>query len=176
MKSVRTTVGSAKFILALLAVTATMASHGVALAHGQLEGSDPEDGARLKAAPPEVVVTYTEVPSDANGFRVKDGCGRNVIRTVAVEGNSIRARTPDAQPGTWLVRWDVISAQDGHETEGSLTFKVAGKPDCSEGTEPKAQGPGGGEESSGVSGTTLLLIGAGSVVLIAIALVVRRKS
>jgi methionine-rich copper-binding protein CopC len=146
-----------------------------AAAHGELEGSDPEEGATLQAPPPEVTIELTETPTNADELEVLDGCGRNVIEKAKVVDKNLVASLQEAQPGAWLARWRVQSDEDGHVTEGSISFRVQGKPDCSAGTKPQAEEPST-DDSSSVSPTLILSIVVGTGVLIGIAFLVRRTS
>lgn len=147
----------------------------LALAHGELERTDPEAGAVLKAPPAEVSIDLTETPTDASNLKVLDGCGRNVIEQAEVKGKSLVASIQEAQPGAWLASWRILSDEDGHVTNGSITFRVRGAPDCSAKTTPKAQEPPA-ESSSSIDPTAIFLIVGGSVVIIGLALLVRRSS
>jgi methionine-rich copper-binding protein CopC len=145
-----------------------------AFAHGEYTSSTPEKGAKLDAVPSEVVVSFSEAPVDANTFVVKDGCGRDVVNTATVEGRKILATTSAGQPGAWLAEWDIVSAEDGHPSSGSLSFRVTGQPDCSKDT-------GGGQgraapEGGGGSGTILLILAGATVVLVVLAVAFRGKS
>jgi methionine-rich copper-binding protein CopC len=158
-----------------LCIFFTLLSVMPAAAHGQLAGSDPEEGAVLDATPPEVTIDLTETPTDAKDFEVLDGCGRNVINRARVVEKSLVASIQESQPGAWLVRWRIVSDEDGHVTDGSLSFRVTGEPDCSAGTKPEAQKPTV-DDSSSVSPALILGIVVGTLLLIGLAVLVRRKS
>jgi methionine-rich copper-binding protein CopC len=147
---------------------------GPSFAHGEFETSDPAKNATLEAVPPEVSVTYTETPAAGAKFVVKDGCGREVGAKAAVEGKALVAQVSGSQPGTWIVEWNVISAEDGHQTKGSLTFKVTGRPDCS-GTATSGGGSTSGDEPSSIPSAVFIGVGVG-VALVAIAAIIRRSS
>lgn len=167
--------------LMVLAITAISVP---AFAHGDIATSDPADGARLKKVPEQVRVTFTETPARDSKFVVKDGCGE-VVGDPTVDGKALVVQVADAQPGSWSARWDVLSAEDGHQTEGAITFKVAGKPDCSEDEEPADQGddigdagePIAGDEAGGGGIPSIVWIGAvAGLALVGLALFVRRSS
>jgi methionine-rich copper-binding protein CopC len=145
---------------------------GIALSHGEIASSDPEADAVLDQIPPEVSVTYTETPADSSKFVVKDGCGDEVGTGVAVKGKALVAQVSDGQPGTWTVTWDVLSAEDGHETHGSISFKVQAKPDCSGGGSPTTSTTDETPKSFPVIVVVVAVIG---VLLVALALLVRRS-
>ncbi len=156
-------------------------SQVAALAHGEIAGSDPADGARLKSPPKEVSVTYSEAPADADRFKVTDGCGNKVVQTASVEGDAITAQIVGGEPGSWLVEWKIVSAEDGHPSDGSISFRVAGKPDCAKPKETSksteaAPPPSDGGEDDGGGSAIFLWLGVGTVALVVVALLLRRTT
>lgn len=151
----------------------------VAHAHGEIAGSNPQAGAVLPKVPLEVSVTYSETPAASSRFVVKDGCGDDVTAAVDVQGKSLVAEVSAAKPGTWTVTWDVLSAEDGHETHGSISFKVRSKPDCSDGG---VKSPGGTTRSAPTPDepqsfpVVVIVVGILGVLLVVIALLVRRST
>ena len=147
--------------------------------HGELQGTDPLKGQTLNKVPRRVSVTLTETPQRNARFIVVDGCKRTVSDAVAVEGNVLSATIEGtARPGDWIMSYRAISSEDGHLTDGSIRFKVAGKKDCSPDQEPpssetpipsdsptgRADDPGGDGGSSPVlpiilGGTAILGLG-----------------
>ncbi len=90
---------------------------------------------------------------------------------------AITASLADGQPGKWTVRTNVISGVDGHNTRDRWTFGVRGEADC---TAPQTEAPDaaagdGDDEGDGSSAMPLLAIGAATVALIAIGLVLRGR-
>ena len=166
--------------MAVVAIFTMSSPH--AMAHGDIATSDPADGANLKKVPNEVSVTFSETPAADSRFVVKDGCG-DVIGDPSVEEKSIVVAVADAQPGTWSVKWNVLSAEDGHQTEGAISFKVKGEPDCSGDVEESpaddigdAAPPVDNPDSDGGGLPTVVIIGGLiGVVLVALAIVVRRS-
>jgi methionine-rich copper-binding protein CopC len=116
-------VRSALMVLAILAVAATAA------AHGMLERSEPRDGSTLKQSPPQVRLLFSSAiePAysrvevlDAEGRRVDLGDG-----TVDAANRSLlRVSLPALPPGRYRVAWRVLSV-DTHVTEGTVTFRIA---------------------------------------------------
>lgn len=157
-----------------LAVVVCCLLAGPAVAHGEIESSDPKADSTIAQVPPEVSVTFSETPADSSKFVVKDGCGDEVGTGVEVQGKSLVAATSGAQPGTWTVTWDVLSAEDGHETEGSISFKVKGEPDCiADGGKTTTPGP---KEEPQSFPTIVVVAGVIGIVLVGVALVVRRSA
>ncbi len=106
-------------LLALLLIALPV----IALAHAQLRGSEPAEGATVAAPPQEVTLDFNEAVSPL------------VLRWIGpdgsitdVEGAASNARVTVLSPqgigeGTHLVSWRVVSS-DGHPVGGTLTFHV----------------------------------------------------
>jgi methionine-rich copper-binding protein CopC len=140
MKRTLISTGAVVFLLLALA--------GPAGAHGGLEVSDPEDGARLSGAPKSVSMTFTEMPSNDSVLKVVDGCRRDVIRRTSATDHTLLGKIGAAQPGKWKASYRVISAEDGHLTKGAIRFTVEGKKDCT----PDDDGSGEPSEEPGDAG------------------------
>ena len=156
---------------------------GAALAHGGLQASSPEDGARVAASPGKLTMTFSEVPAKDSVMKVSDGCKRDVVASTSVAGNDLVGTLGDGQPGKWRASYRVISAEDGHLTKGRLSFTVKGKKDCNpdgdggggvdptEGPADAGDGPGAGE-----SDFPVVPVAVGAAGLLIVGLVVRRVS
>ncbi len=94
-----------------------------AQAHTSLLSSDPSDGARLDAAPQQIVLTFTESlnePSEASV--VVDGTTHDA--TVQIDGPRLLVEPSGEQPdGAYEINYRVVSA-DGHPITGTLAFTV----------------------------------------------------
>jgi len=95
-------------------------------AHAFLDHADPRVGSTTRTAPAAVTLTFTEgVEPSFSKIEVLDGDGR----AVAVgplehpDDASLRVSIPALAPGTYRVKWRVVSV-DTHETEGSFTFSL----------------------------------------------------
>lgn len=128
-------------MLPLCALSVALAP-GVAWAHGELESSDPEEGARLAVTPAKVTVMLTVAPSDAR-LRVRDGCGLEVAKKTNVTRRRAGTKIArSAQPGKWTVRFQVVSSEDGHITDEAFSFAVRGRRNCgTEEAEPPSPSP-----------------------------------
>jgi copper transport protein len=120
-------------------LTATSAS-----AHAVVVSSDPEDGARLAAAPSTVSVTFDESVGLGGGgyLRVIDQVGRRVDDGTASHpgGDGTKISVPlraGLGDGTYTASYRVVSA-DSHPVAGSLRFVVGNG----------ALGPGAGGSST----------------------------
>lgn len=150
---------------------------GVALAHGDLQSTDPAGGSRVGKAPRAVEIVFTEAPTNDSRFQVIDGCGNDVFEQASGEGDTRRLSVNGGQAGKWIVTYRVISAEDGHFTKGEFSFRVTGERDCSRdevGTPgPResdgpgvAEGPDGDVASVSTEPSILLIVLAGGAVIV----------
>jgi copper resistance protein C len=107
--------------LALLLLLGGVGAH----AHAFLDHADPRVGSTVNAATGEVSLLFTQNLEPAfstmevtgpSGQRVDDGKPR-------IEGNVMHVPLRLDQPGTYRVKWRVLSV-DTHTTEGAFSFKV----------------------------------------------------
>src|SRR5215212_12080046 len=106
-----------------------LATGPMATAHGALQSSDPGDGSSLDRAPSAVTLRFTERPDPGlSTVRVLDSSGRVVAGGPAqpVAGRPLELRVPAAglPAGGYTVSWRIISAVDGHRTDGVFAFGV----------------------------------------------------
>lgn len=98
-------------------------------AHANLSRSEPAANTSLTAAPPEIRIWFTE-PAEAAFSRIE-------VRTVEGEKLDLPPAQVDANDptqlylipgdlpdGLYTVAWRVVSAADGHATEGSFAFGI----------------------------------------------------
>ena len=174
-----TSMGVAAFLLVL-------AIAGPAAAHGDKVKTDPPEGAMMKTVPGRVSITLSEAPTPQAKMQLTDGCGRQVARSVAVRGADIVASVSNAQPGRWKASFRAISSVDGHESEGSWAFRVAGDKDCSQ-DETSGDEPGGDDEveaggdtgpltRSRESSFPVVPVAIGAAILLLAAFLVRRST
>jgi len=124
--------------LALVAAVAglwLLATGPAAAAHGSLLSSEPAGGSSLERAPAAVTLRFSERPDpNLSTVRVLDSGGRVVAGGPArpVAGRPLELRVPTAglAAGGYTVSWRIISAVDGHRTDGVFGFGVgaAGAP------------------------------------------------
>lgn len=117
-----------------------------ASAHAVVEQITPPDGQRLDASPPRVTIRFSEPvqlfrPDDltvvnATGTPASSGAGRVLAADAAIAEVPL---APRLAPGTYTVRWRVVSP-DGHIIPGASVFAVG---DVAI-TPPYLGGPGGG--------------------------------
>ena len=102
-------------------------------AHAERVGSTPKEGAKVKAVPGELTISFSEPPTSDASLTVTDGCDRDVAGDFKISNLEMTAALSEGQPGKWKVESRVISGLDGHSTADSWTFSVKGKADCSGG-------------------------------------------
>ncbi len=159
-----------------------------ALGHADVEETTPSANSRVRKPPREVKLVLAEPPGPGSTLQVRDGCRANVVEdVVADEGESIlSAALARGEAGQWRVRFESVSAVDGHLVRGAYKFTVAGKRRCGEsknrgdaGSNP--QGPhagdlGGDSDESESSSLPVVPLALGTAALVGIALVARRST
>ena len=172
------------FVAVLACVLCALAAP--AWAHGDIERLRPEPEQVKAKAPDHVMLTFTEAPTKDARVAVNDGCGREMTREKYVQGKTLHVFLNKGQPGEWNVSYNVISAVDGHKTNGEYSFTVTGEPDCSE-PEPDASEtvaePTDGTDAAADPDTTptsddsggipIAVVGIGVLALVGIAFLVR---
>jgi methionine-rich copper-binding protein CopC len=105
----------------LLALLGTAAAR----AHAFLDHASPLVGSTLATAPHEVSLWFTQnIEAAFSAVEVSDAKGARVDQGKAqISGNAMRVGLKPLAPGTYRVRWHVLSV-DTHKTEGNFTFRV----------------------------------------------------
>lgn len=101
-----------------------------AYAHAYLQYADPAKDAVVKEAPAKVTLDFTEeVAPRFTRIEVFDAAGKEVDRgdshPEGKEGRRMAVSLPPLAPGKYEVRWQAVSADDGHHTSGRFFFTVA---------------------------------------------------
>jgi methionine-rich copper-binding protein CopC len=150
-----------------------------AFAHGDLVRSEPSGGSKIARAPREVRLVLAEPPGPGSTLRVRDGCADRVVEEIVTseEDSTLTARLARGEPGGWRVRFESVSAVDGHLVRGGFKFKVEGKRDCNDtkiarGANRQKPGPTDEDDSS----LPLVPLAVGTAALVGIALVARRST
>jgi methionine-rich copper-binding protein CopC len=116
----------AKFLGAMSLLAALLAANA-AQAHAFLDHASPLVGSTVASAPHELTLSFTQNLEPA--FSTVTVTGPNGARVDAgkaqVSGNTMRVGLKAAGPGTYRVRWRVLSV-DTHTTQGNFSFKVGG--------------------------------------------------
>jgi copper transport protein len=116
-------------VLAAVAGAWLLATGPAAAAHGSLRSSEPAGGSSLERAPAAVTLRFSERPDPSlSTVRVLDGGGRVVAGGPArpVAGRPLELQVPTAglAAGGYTVSWRIVSAVDGHRTDGVFAFGV----------------------------------------------------
>ena len=121
---------SALSLLLSAVLTLAIGSFGLmsaspALAHDQLIGSNPKNGAQLDKQPEWLELEFsgniqdvgTEIQVNHNGKDVSAG-------EITVEGRKVTSALPDdLEPGDYEIVWRVVS-EDGHPVSGTVKFTI----------------------------------------------------
>lgn len=115
-------------VLALLSAALT----APAFAHAAYESSDPDNGSTVSQPPSRVIADFTErLNPDASSLSVFDPCGTQVDgRDSLIATDRITISMSADKQGTYVVRFDVLSAVDGHTTSGQFSFTSSGGEPC----------------------------------------------
>lgn len=151
MISIRRRVTAAGLAVALFALSALIAAP--AFAHAAYSDSDPQDKETVDSPPEEVWAEFTEPVVDDSKLEVFDPCGRQVDHgDSVVTGYRITVGMSGEAAGLYTVRFAVVSAVDGHPTNGEFTFEAGNGAPCP-GSEPASTG-GEQDGSNSASGQT----------------------
>jgi copper resistance protein C len=106
---------------ALLALIVSISAH----AHAVLDRAEPRVGSTIQTAPSEVVLFFDlNLEPAFSSIEVSDAKGTRVdLGKTSVSASTMRVRLKPLTPGSYHVRWRVLST-DTHKTEGSFTFHV----------------------------------------------------
>ncbi len=114
--------------LLLLVVTVLLLPRA-ALAHAFPEAEEPKVGSTVTSPPQQVSMRF-DAPIEALFSRldVLDSSGQSKDEgtpQVNADTRTLAVHLKPLTPGDYTVKWSVV-AKDGHRTEGSYTFTVAG--------------------------------------------------
>ncbi len=113
--------------LALAGAAAALLMAGQAAAHASLVKSDPADKATV-AAPATISLTFNEDLTPAFSsfdLAMTDGM-KAAVKTKLSKDHKTIVGTPTGKlmVGTYKLSWHAAAADDGHRTEGALSFTV----------------------------------------------------
>ncbi|HEY3208001.1 MAG TPA: copper resistance protein CopC [Gaiellaceae bacterium] len=113
-----------KRLVAAFALVAALLLPAQALAHANLQRTEPAFRERLQAAPRGVMLRFDQpVQAEPNAIEVKNAFGKLVSGTARSTGFDVRTPVGRLARGAYTVRWHVLS-QDGHVVSGVFTFGV----------------------------------------------------
>ncbi len=114
-------------LVGLLATMALLLAGAPAMAHSDLESSNPEDGATLASAPAAIAFVFNEeILPEGNAVTLTDVTAerRLEVGPVEVDGDTVTVAWPESSPaGEFRAAYRVVSA-DGHPINGTITFAV----------------------------------------------------
>jgi copper resistance protein C len=113
----------------LLLLATILARPRAALAHAMPEAEDPKVGSTVTAPPQQVAIRF-DAPIETLFSRldVLGISGQSEAEgtpQVTADTRTLTVHLKPLTPGEYTVKWSVV-AKDGHRTEGSYTFTVAG--------------------------------------------------
>ncbi len=116
--------GLAVLLLLLLAWPASSVS-----AHANLDHSIPSPGAELEQSPLEVVLDFSEaIDASFSTIQLADSGNNSIVKGPAIfppgSPAEMRLALPRLPNGIYTAVWKARSAQDGHVTQGSVSFSV----------------------------------------------------
>ena len=165
---------SALVRFAVLALFLFLLAPSTAFAHAERVSSTPKESARVQRVPAKLAISFSEPPTGDSNLEVLDGCGNDVVDEILVQNMDVSATLQRGQPGNWEVRSSVVSGVDGHQTDDTWSFRVAGPKDCSKapsdggGDRPRAGGDDDDDESS--FPVVPIAIGVAALLVVAIGL------
>ena len=113
------------FLVIVAALLCALSRIPAAHAHAFLDHASPLVGSTVQSAPREVSLTFTQnLEPSFSSVEVTDSKGARVdAGKPQISGNSMRVALKPIGPGSYRVRWHVLSV-DTHRTEGSFSFHV----------------------------------------------------
>jgi methionine-rich copper-binding protein CopC len=111
------------------AVLATLSPLNPAWGHATLVKSAPANGTILKQSPSEIRATFDDELAKGSILRLYDG-HKKLLATGGFDPSvakhtTLKISPPHLAPGSYVVQWYVISADDGATAKGSFRFSVA---------------------------------------------------
>ncbi len=120
-----------KILASLLLVIslAWLAFQSIGWAHSYLVTAEPPIGSELAKSPDHLLLTYSEpVDPHFSSFTLHDAQGKKLSDlTPSLQDGGLQVFLPLQTPltsGVYTMAWHVLSAADGHVTEGTFPFSV----------------------------------------------------
>ena len=111
--------------MSIVSALVLLLTAGAALAHAHLQKAVPADGAVLKEAPSNVVLTFSEPAKLTACWLEKTGEPSIKIGGLPDSpAREISVPVPQLKPGAYVMSWRVVGG-DGHVMGGQLKFSVA---------------------------------------------------
>ncbi len=115
-------------LLPILLIGMLLVAAAPAEAHAELLRAEPRQNARVDDPPALFVLSFSEELEPRHAqvqVRDADGTDRATgLEIVGEERRRIEVETQELEQGVYTVRWDVLSAVDGHTTSGAYLVAV----------------------------------------------------
>jgi copper resistance protein C len=138
----------------LLSATALLSTAAPALAHTELESSNPAEGASVATAPTQIQLTFSEpVQVEPGAISVTGPSGGQwTAGQIAVAAEVVTVPvTPSGPAGQYTINWRVISA-DGDPVSGKIPFTLTAAVPTSTTTTPTSTTPPSTASSAAAQG------------------------
>jgi methionine-rich copper-binding protein CopC len=97
-------------------------------AHANLERAEPQPGSRLKQAPAELRLYFTQALAPRGSYvQVRDAGAMQVAVEVGFDPTNaklMKATLPPLQPGVYTVKWQSLSVDDDDYTDGTYMLTL----------------------------------------------------
>jgi copper transport protein len=118
-----------RWLIAAMMLLACFSMTQPVFAHAELVSSTPEANARLGRAPAQIALLFSEeIDPNFSRIRVLNTQGTQVdngdTKVDPAEQTRLTVSLRSLPDGVYTVAWRVVSADDGHLTEGSFPFAV----------------------------------------------------
>jgi len=127
----------------LVVVGVSILSVGTVYAHAAPAAYEPAAGSVISTAPSEIVIRFTErIEPKASRILVLDKRGTKVSGETTVDSDNpyiFRVPISPTAESSYLVSWHVISADDGHFTQGAYGFSIGTTTDVTVASMPSAE-------------------------------------
>jgi copper transport protein len=138
-------------VVSAVALATSMALAASAEGHATLVSSEPATGTTLARPPSTLRLEFSEGTSEQH-VELLDGHGRPVqgVQVAAADAESVVVQIPKQLPrDSYELVWDVLSTDDGHVSDGAVSFGVRTSP-ADTGGESTEAGDGGSPLEAGL--------------------------
>jgi methionine-rich copper-binding protein CopC len=100
-----------------------------AWAHAQLMKSSPANGAAYASTPSTIRAWFSEELAASGSYLRLYDAHNKILATGGLDASNreaLRLVPPHLSPGSYLVRWHVVAADDNAVTQGSFRFSIGG--------------------------------------------------
>ncbi len=120
----------------------------LAFAHAQYASSIPAANEVVPNAPTTITITFTEaLEPSATGVTLQAADGSEIAGVTSsvdpTDNHRLLITPPELQPGTYIVNWHNLSADDGHPASGFFAFSVGAAEQITGQVDAGSNGPPG---------------------------------